>query len=359
MRPEARRGLEFDAQSVRQRFPHAFDAVPRLYWADLLVSSAIGWGAFAGALAASATTGRIALGAVSVFALLRAATFVHELAHLKKRALPGFEVAWNAIVGLPLLLPSLVYAGSHVDHHSRTAFGTEYDPEYAPIAHWSPWRILRFVVVVALVPIVLPVRWGVLGPLSYGLPRFRRAVVERASTLAINGDYRRPRPGKRRDVWRWRLQEASAAILCWTAAWAWWSGWLPGAAVVQWYCVVSAVLAINQIRTLAAHGYENEGDQVEVIEQVLDSINLDGIPVLTPIVAPLGMQYHGLHHFLPTVPYHNLGALHRALCRELPSDAGYAATRRGSMVGAVLALRRRARDNRDLAIEDLSSAGVG
>ncbi|MGH0037166.1 MAG: fatty acid desaturase family protein [Myxococcota bacterium] len=357
-----RPSLAFEPNAIRQRFPSAFEPRRALYWADLLGSTAVGWSAFWLALGATTAAEQWGLAALSVLALLRAAMFVHEVAHLKRGAVPGFELAWNALVGLPLLLPSLVYAGSHSDHHRRAAFGTEYDPEYAPIAHWSHLRLVRFVLGVALMPVFLPLRWGLLGPASYLLPRFRRAVVERSSTLVINADYRRPAPEKRRDVWRWRLQEGACAGVVWLAFAAWLEGLLPTAALVQWYGVAAGILALNQVRTLAAHGYENEGEQVDALDQVLDSFNLDGVPLLTALVAPVGLRYHALHHFLPTVPYHSLGALHRALCRELPRDAEYRATRRTGVAVALVDLWRRSQADEDWAgagaSGDPSSAGA-
>lgn len=350
--------LAFDPGAIRLRFASAFRPRPALYWADLLLSAGLGWTAFALALVAPSHWEQAGLEAVSVLALLRAAMFVHEIAHLKRGALPGFETVWNLVVGFPLLLPSLTYAGSHTDHHRRAAFGTEYDPEYAPIANWSHWRMVRFVLGVLLLPAVLPLRWGVLGPLSVLLPRSRRFVVARASTLFINADYRRPAPEKRWDVWRWRLQETACALVSWAGLAAWISGLLPTEAVVQWFAVAAGILAVNQVRTLASHGYENEGEQVDTLDQVLDSFNLDGVPLLTALIAPVGLRYHALHHFLPSVPYHSLGALHRALCRELPRDAEYQRTRRTGVLAALVDLWRRSPDAQDWASEDLSSAGV-
>ena len=58
----------------------------------------------------------------------------------------------------------------------------------------SRLRIVAFVLTVALVPLALPLRWGVLGPLSRLIPPLRRIVVGRLSTLVINSDYVRPMP---------------------------------------------------------------------------------------------------------------------------------------------------------------------
>ena len=332
----------FDPIEIRRRYASAFRPNPWIYWSDLLVSAGIGWGAFAMALAAPfASLGYFGWLGVSIVALLRAALFIHELTHLRPGALPGFEAGWHLLAGLPLMLPSLMYVGSHNDHHKKNVFGTRHDPEYAPIARWSRLRLVRFVLEVALVPLALPLRWGVLAPLSYLIPALRKPVVERLSTLFINADYRRPMP-RGTQARRWAIQEAAACVLFWVVAGLLWQGVLPLTLVVTWVLLTSGILVINQIRTLAAHRYECDGREVDATAQLMDSINLRGVPVLTALIAPVGLRYHALHHFLPTVPYHSLGTLHRRLLRELPSEAEYHRTEAGGILAAVRELWERA-----------------
>ncbi|MBW2540737.1 MAG: fatty acid desaturase [Deltaproteobacteria bacterium] len=297
-----------------------------IYWGDLLTSALIGWAAFViGANARFGSLLHVIATAVAIFALLRAALFIHEITHLKRGQIPGFELVWNLIVGIPFMIPSLMYVGSHMDHHKRTAFGTHDDPEYAPIAHWSRPRIAAFVLMAALVPLALPLRWGVIGPLSRVFPRMRRFVVSKLSTLAINAHYVRPMPkGEQRR--RWDAQEAGAAAFVWAVFGAVLAGWIPIEWVVQWCIVGGGVLGVNQVRTLVAHGYQNEGEPMDTEAQLLDSINLRGWSLLTGLVAPVGLRYHALHHYLPFVPYHSLGLVHRRLIAELPQNAPYRAT---------------------------------
>jgi fatty acid desaturase len=268
----------------------------------------------------------VAMSLVAIFGLLRTALFIHELSHLKPGQLPGFEVVWNAVVGIPMLIPSLMYVGSHMDHHMRMGFGTNDDPEYAQIARWGRLRLVAFVVTVAVLPFLLPIRWGVLGPLSRLSPPLRRWVVGKLSTLVINSDYVRPMPRGAKQVRRWNAEEAVAAVYVWSVAGAIAMGWIPFAWFVQWALIGGGILAVNQVRTLAAHHYENEGEPMDAEEQLLDSINLRGWPLLTVLVAPVGLRYHALHHYLPYLPYHSLGKLHRTLLRELPQSAPYRAT---------------------------------
>ena len=44
------------------------------------------------------------------------------------------------------------------------------------------------------------------------------------------------------------------------------------------------------------------------------------------LIAPVGLRYHALHHWIPSLPYHNLGRAHRLLISTLGSDAPYRAT---------------------------------
>lgn len=324
-----------DRNEIMQRFAGAFAVRPWLYWTDMLASAAVGWSAFAVAVGADVFSPlHIAASLVAVLGLLRAALFIHELAHLTPGSLPGFQAVWSALVGIPILVPSIMYVGSHMDHHRPAGFGTPADPEYAPIARWSRARMVLFVATVAFVPVLLILRWGIVGPISWAVPPVRKFVVQRLSTLVINDGYERPLPtGKRAE--RWLREEQAVAAFVWSVGIAIWFGWLPFAVLAQWLVMAGGVLVVNQVRTLAAHGYENEGHAVDSEAQLLDSINLTGWPFVTSLIAPVGLRFHALHHHLPSLPYHSLGQVHRALVAELPPDAPYHRTERESVLQPV------------------------
>jgi fatty acid desaturase len=194
-----------------------FESSRIIYWSDLLASAFVGWSALI--ISARVPFGsplHVVATLVAIFAVLRAALFIHELSHLKRGRIPGFELAWNLIVGIPFAIPSLVYVGSHMDHHKRMGFGTTDDPEYAQIARWSRLRIVTFVFTVALLPVALVVRWGVVGPLSRLFPPLRRIVVGKLSTLVINANYVRRMP-KGDEIKRWNVQEAASSAAAFSA----------------------------------------------------------------------------------------------------------------------------------------------
>jgi fatty acid desaturase len=331
----AARGLELRPGSLYRRFATELEPRPEIYWLDLLSSVFVGWTAFAWAtvLAPWSVPKMIAL-FVATFALYRAVLFIHELAHIKPGSLPGFELAWNLLVGLPMLVPSLMYVGPHTDHHRRRIFGTHLDPEYEPIAHWSPLKILRSGIAMFLVPPMLLLRWGVLGPISWLVPPFRRFLIGSLSTLLINGRYKRRMPtGSERD--RWMLGEIGGAVVAWALMYSAWAGILSVSVFVQYYCLSAAVLMVNYARTLAAHRYDNSDVELDDLGQLLDSINLYGNSWLTALSAPVGLRYHALHHFMPALPYHSLGAVNRALLYELPAESPYRLTQVSGMIVAL------------------------
>jgi fatty acid desaturase len=314
-------------------------ANPRLYYADFLGSALLGYAGVVIAILAQPLWLALLGALLGVLALYRAGSFIHEITHIRPGAVPGFRIVWNMLVGVPMLAPSFMYEGIHSLHHNRTKYGTVEDPEYLPLALMKPWTVPLFVVAAAFAPLALLLRYGVLTPLSLVIPPLRRVVVARYSGLVINPMFRRKPPeGDFRRAWAW--QEAGASLWAIALIAGTVTGVLPLRAVLIFLGIVSAALVLNQIRTLVAHLWENDGAVLTVTAQFLDSVNVPPPGLLPEIWAPVGLRYHAIHHLLPGVPYHNLAEAHRRLSAALPSDSQYhGANRRGlfALIGSLMA----------------------
>jgi len=295
-------------------------ARPEIYWTDMLASAAIGYAALAGAITVSSAVLAIGLGIVAALALYRALLFIHELTHIHRQALPGFRLAWNLIVGIPMLTPSFMYENVHTLHHARTRYGTADDPEYLPLALMKPWSLPAFILAALLAPPALLIRFGILTPLGAVIPPLRRVVWQRFSALSINPDFRRRPPEgdfARMVFWQelgaclWAIVLGASVVFL---------GWKP---LLVALAVFSLTAVLNQLRTLVAHLWENDGQAMTVTAQYLDSVNVPPPSPLAALWAPVGLRYHATHHLLPSLPYHSLAEAHRRLTGRLAPGSTY------------------------------------
>jgi fatty acid desaturase len=297
---------------------------PSIFWTDLLLSAGAGYVAMLVAMTRPLLDPvGVAAAMVAAMALYRALCFMHEIAHLRPGALPGFETAWNVLVGAPLLMPSFVYThGVHQNHHSLGTYGTTADPEYLPFAS-SHVMTVTFALHSALIPLALVVRFVGLGTLALLVPALHRALVGRASALAMHPNFVRvPTPLLLQKAFRWQAAIASlwGVALLLTA-----SGYLPWRIFATWYIITAVVSIVNVLRTLGAHHYEGDGHAMDRTAQLLDSVETPGA-WWTEVWAPVGLRYHALHHYFPGIPYHHLPEAHRRLVAALPGDATFKQT---------------------------------
>lgn len=233
------------------------------------------------------------------------------------------------------MIPSFTYDGVHNDHHRRDVYGTHQDGEYVPFATRKPIEMVGYVLLSFLIPPVLLMRFLLLVPLSYLIPLLRKIVWERASSLTIDPSYKRAENAIRNDH-DWRRQELAAFLFAAVVVSLILLDVIPIDVLVLWYLVATMVFILNSLRTLAAHAYRNPGEKpMSHAEQYLDSVNVPGNPLLTPLWAPVGLRFHATHHLFMSMPYHNLGKAHRRLINGLDDNTLYLTTVRSGLWDAL------------------------
>lgn len=309
---------------------------PWIYWSDFLFHVTLGWAAFFTALFSPFfSLWQLGGFVVAVLALYRSAIFVHELAHLRKGTFRNFRLVWNITCGIPFMIPSFTYDGVHNDHHKPDVYGTSADGEYLPFATRKPAEMVSYVLLSFLIPAVLAIRFVLLTPLCYLIPPLRKIVWERASSLTIDPTYRRAKDAIRNDH-NWRQQEIAACLFGTSVIALVTLKVFPASLLVLWYLIAVTVFILNSLRTLAAHAYRNPGDRkMTLAEQYLDSINIPGNFLITPLWAPVGLRYHATHHLFMSMPYHNLGKAQRRLVNGLKDNSQYIKTLRSGLWDAL------------------------
>lgn len=323
-------------RQVRNLVKDLLEPNPWIYWTDMLTTLVVGQVAFAlFSLPTAALYVRIPAFFVAVFAFYRATVFTHELSHFRKGTFRGFRATWNALVGVPFLLPAFLYE-DHRLHHVNHSYGTEDDSEYLPLAGGTAWDLTRYFLKTLLVPVLGIFRFVILAPLVWLSPAWRRWSWERSSSaLAINWSYRRSPEEDSAHPVEMRIME----ICCFAYGMVFFllilTGLMPWTVFFNFYAVFLCVALVNYVRTLGAHRYEGTGAPMSYIDQILDSYTIAGQETITSLMAPLGMRFHALHHLVPSLPYHNMRKAHNRLVAGLPADSPYHRTIRRSLWQAV------------------------
>jgi fatty acid desaturase len=343
---------KFSIREARSIVRDLFEPNPAVYWADFLLSMAVGGGFFfASRRLAPWSVPQVLFAFVACLAYYRSALFIHELTHLRDGSFRAFRIAWNVLCGIPFLMPSFLYY-THLAHHARKHYGTPEDGEYLPLATQPRIEILKYLLQPFVIPLLAVVRFLLLAPLAWVSPRLRRLVHQRASSMVMDPAYVRPLPTRRE--WRvWRLQETACFLFALGAAVLFIRGRLPIDLLVQIYFTAVVILLLNHVRTLGAHRFRHRGEPLTFVDQLLDSVNYPRHPLSGELWAPVGLRFHALHHLFPSLPYHALGEAHRRLMAQLPADSPYRRTESPSLSTSIAELWQAAgqieRENREQA----------
>lgn len=355
--------MSFSLQQARALVADLFRPNPVVYWTDFLATILTGYvlAALVQMLPTLVEAGVWLLLLQSVCflgsALLfyRAALFIHELIHLPKQQFTAFRIVWNLLCGIPFLIPSFTYE-THLDHHRRKSFGTAGDGEYLPLAVRGWGQIAIYLATIPLIPVAAIVRFTILTPLAWLHPAIRRWVHAHASSMIIDPSDVRPAPTPEMlRVIRWQ------EIGCFVFSLAFplivqMIGMSPLYVLLQACCTAVLIIGLNSIRTLGAHRWWNEGRELTFLEQLLDSVTVDGPAITGELWGPLGLRFHSLHHLFPSIPYHNLPEAHRRLMLLLPADSAYRRTVEPSLIAALLKLSQRSWSSGRLATRSQQSA---
>jgi fatty acid desaturase len=281
-----------------------------IYWADLLVSVFVFWlcTIYLDFVSLSWQVSLLLI-CVGSLALYRAALFVHEIGHFSRGTLPGFEIAWNALIGWPLLFPSF-FIQSHPDHHRMASFGTVGDPEYLPFATAPQKMRIWFLASSLLTPFILLLRAVLIVPASWVYAPLRQWLRRHASRMTMNNAYQPAMQEQKLGAWH----EISEVM---TTGFAW--GWIAAAILdfLPWGLLLNLLLCmalanlLNGWRTLHAHAYTSVGAPTDQLGQLRDSTTFKLPACLGELVAPVGQRFHAAHHLFPYLPYHALAEADR------------------------------------------------
>ena len=333
----------FSIREARAIIKDLFQPNPLIYWVDFLASLAVGGICFmvCRRYATPLSLTQLVLFLVSCAAYYRAASFIHELVHLRTGTFRVFRIVWNLLCGIPFLMPSFLYF-SHLAHHARKHYGTPDDGEYLPLATSPVKAILLYLTQPFVIPALAVARFLVLAPLGWLSPRFRRWVHQRASSLVMDPGYVRPVPTPK-ELRAWRIQEVCCFLLALGAAVLLALKTIPLSFLLHCYLTAVVVLLLNHFRTLGAHRFQHRGEELTFVEQLLDSFNYPRHGWIAEIWGPVGLRYHALHHLFPSLPYHALPEAHRRLMARLPADSPYRETESDSLLASLKLLWRTAR----------------
>ncbi len=332
----------FSRREAKRLVQDLFTPKPLLYWADFLITVSIGYGFAAIYLMAPAfSLIQIAAFLVSGLALFRVGIFIHELVHREETSMVGFHIAWNLMFGVPFLLHSLLYR-SHLDHHDPRKFGTPAEGEYLPLASAPIRETLLYLAQIPVVPLLAAFRFLVLVPLSFLYPPSRRWLLEQWSSYTINPYYRRVIPSTE-PLGLWTVLDLLCLLWLVVVIGLLLKGFIPWTTVGLVYGLTISTIALNWVRTLAAHRFLNTGGNMTYVEQIADSQTIEGRSLLTLLLFPIGLRYHALHHLFPLMPYHSMGEAHRRLMNALPEDSPYKKSIFPGLLAALRELLRGAR----------------
>lgn len=300
-----------------------FKVSPIRYWFDFLLSMTIAYTAAAIYLESPLWSWQQFIAfPIAAFWLYRLGSLVHEVCHLGQHEMRVFKVTWNVLVGVMTFMPSPFFTRHHRDHHTQRMYGTPEDPEYVAnvFQRGNTFSFFLYCLHMLVFPLLVFLRF-LLAPLTFVHPRLREVVLRRASSLTLNRNYQRHLTDFDRRV------ITAIEMLCFVRA-----AFIPFSiafGLAHWsripllYALGLVTFILNQMRQLADHHFDGNGERVDLESHILDSCNYTGNDPLTLLFFPFSIRFHALHHLFPSMPYHNLKRAHAHLVKTLPIENLY------------------------------------
>lgn len=308
-----------DVVEIRNLLDDLREPDQRIYFLDLALTSIIGWLSFSLVLYSTFLPVQIFWFMVAAFALYRGIAFIHELVH--QPSMNKFRYFWHAVIGIPLMVPFLLYLPVHRPHHNSSIYGTPKDGEYEQFQGRLPVIMTKLFLGNFLTPIMVWVRFSILTPISFFFPVLGEKIIPSFIHLSLRLTFRAdPLTGSV------KRESSIIELFCCLKGWALFGLLVSGfqATVILWACTLIAIATLNMIRGVTStHQYSELESGRETREQMLDSVNIVGGGIVTKLLCPVGTRWHALHHIVPQVPYHNLALADERLVFRLPVDSEY------------------------------------
>lgn len=300
----AAQNLDQGIHEMKKVIENCMSKNPKIYWKDLILNASIAWLTI---LTLFFIEDYLILPILLISSLFvyRSIVFIHELAHLKENDVKYFNTVWHLIIGIPFLTPLFLYRQIHLTHHSKKHYSTSLDAEYYPFG-LSKKSIFFHFIYNTIIPFLSIVRFSILTPISYLNIKFRNTILNHFSFMGLKYQFNRSELSVKNDS-KYKLVEFLCFIYTFLIFTLIMNKILPIQFIYYYYFIMTMTLTLNSIRAMGStHFYKFNGIEVNHESQMLDSINIRSENILTKIICPLGLQFHGLHHLFPSIPYHNL-----------------------------------------------------
>jgi fatty acid desaturase len=228
-------------------------------------------------------------------------TLMHESVHGTAFKTSAINTVAAAVAGLAVLIAPSWFRYFHFAHHRHT-----HDPARDPeLASAKPATRLEYVKHVSGIPV-----W---------IGNIRKLF---SNALGHNADDYVPEKGRRRVAWEARVLLAVYALLAAISI-------ALNTAMLVWIWIVPALLGQPFLRIYLLAEHTN----CPHVDDMFENTRTTFTTGLVRFIA-WNMPFHAEHHAMPTVPFHKLPALHRAVRNRLKVTAnGYAEFNRALVAG--------------------------